>query len=154
MRINAREESTFLHILVVEDSDADVTLLNEAFEAIDDDVKLSFAHDGKAAMSFLNREDEYADVALPDIVLLDLGLPEMSGREVLETLKADSELRRVPVIVLTDTDDEQVVTDVYDKHANAYVNKFDEFESLVEFATYVSGFWGDAVTLPPHATGR
>lgn len=154
MRDDPGENSEPLQILVVEDSDADAILLREAFEMIDESVGLTFVPDGETAMDILNREEEYADVPLPDIVILDLGLPGMAGEEVLERVKTSQHLRRIPVIVLTDATQDRVVSKVYQKHANAFVSKCDDLDALVEMADNVTGFWGRVVTLPSKSYAR
>lgn len=133
---------------MVEDSYADATLVEEAFASIDAPVELSQVTDGRAAVELLTGRAEDGG-GLPDLVFLDLGLGEMSGQEVLREIKSTPGTRRIPVIVLTDSDDERNVAETYDHHANAYVTKPHGLDALVEMAHSVAGFWGRVATLPP-----
>lgn len=154
MKASQRKDSELLQVLVVEDNDADVTLLREAFEMVDADVDLSIAADGETAIDILTGNAERDDVSLPDLIILDLGLPGMSGQEVLVSVKTDPRLQRIPVLVLTDTDAPRTVNSVYEKHANAYVNKGEELDHLIDFAESVDQFWGRVATLPASAGER
>jgi chemotaxis family two-component system response regulator Rcp1 len=137
-----------VEILLVEDNPGDVRLTQEAFSEGRLRNNLSVVEDGVEAMAFLHREDKYAMAPRPDIILLDLNLPKKDGREVLAELKQDPHLRRIPVVVLTTSRDEQDVLRVYDLHANCYVTKpvvLDEFIAVVKD---IEDFWLMLVELP------
>jgi two-component system, chemotaxis family, response regulator Rcp1 len=105
--------------------------------------------DGVEAMQFLRREGEYGDAPAPDLILLDLNLPRMSGREVLEQVKEDPGLRRIPVVVLTTSEAEEDVVRSYELHANAYVRKPVDFDQFTEVVRLIEDFWFTVVKLPP-----
>lgn len=137
-----------VEILLVEDNPGDVRLTQEAFSEGRLRNNLSVVEDGVEAMAFLRQEDKYAMAPRPDIILLDLNLPKKDGREVLAELKRDPHLKRIPVIVLTTSRDEQDVLRVYDLHANCYVTKpvvLDEFIAVVKD---IEDFWLMLVELP------
>jgi CheY-like chemotaxis protein len=110
-----------IQILLVEDNPDDVLLTAEVLRETEIPSDLHLAMDGEEAMDFLHRRDPYADVPVPDLVLLDLNLPKKDGRQVLVELKADPKLRRIPVIVLTTSAADRDVLHAYDTHVNAYV---------------------------------
>ena len=121
-------------ILLVEDNRGDVLLASRAFRDGHIENHLNVATTGEEALSILRREGEYADRRLPDIILLDLSLPKMSGRDLLETIKADERLRQIPVVVLSSSNAEQDIARSYDLHASAYVVKpidLDKFRDVV-----------------------
>ena len=139
-----------VEILLVEDNPADGRLAREALR----DAKLSnILHqvvDGQEAMRFLNREGEYPEAPRPDIILLDLNLPGMSGREVLVKIKADGRLKDIPVVVLTSSASEQDIVASYTHHANCFVTKPVDFHKFTEVVKQVGDFWFTVVKLPPH----
>jgi CheY-like chemotaxis protein len=104
---------------------------------------------GADAMTFLRKEGDFADAPTPDLVLLDLNLPRVDGREVLAAIKADEELRRIPVVVLTTSEAEEDVLRSYNLHANAYVTKPVDFEQFVGVVRQVDDFFLTVVRLPP-----
>src|SRR5690606_33467471 len=112
-----------IEILLVEDDEGDVLLTTEALEASKVTNNMHVARNGEEALKFLRREQGYHDVPRPDIVLLDLNLPRIDGREVLAQIKSDPELRRIPIVVLTTSEAEEDILRSYDLHANAYVTK-------------------------------
>lgn len=142
-------EPRALCILLVEDSPADIRLTEEALRDSPIVDTLHVARDGEEAMDFLRRRGSHSDAPRPDLVLLDLNLPRKDGREVLEELKSDSELRRIPIVVLTTSATEADILRSYDLHVNSYVTKpvgLDEFANVVHS---IQGFWGGVVQLPP-----
>jgi CheY-like chemotaxis protein len=143
------EPSTPIDILLVEDNPADVRLTEVALEEIGLVNTLHVVEDGQDAITFLNREAEYEDAVRPDLVLLDLDLPRVHGTEVLEELKSDGELRRLPVIVLTSSTAEEDIKASYDRHANAYVEKPVDMDDFVTVAREIEEFWLSTVKLPP-----
>jgi len=142
-----------IEVLLVEDSPGDVRLTLEAFRVINDKVRLHVAVDGVDAMAFLRREGAYADAPRPDIILLDLNLPRMDGREVLAQLKADPRLKLIPTVILTTSEAQADIVNSYHLHANCYLNKpmqLDAFETLVRG---INNFWLTTVRLPQPISG-
>jgi CheY-like chemotaxis protein len=120
-----------IEILLVEDDPGDVTLTREAFADYKVHNALHVVSDGVEALEFLRREGSHADAPRPDLILLDLNLPRVDGREVLSAVKADPELATIPVVVLTTSDAEEDVVRSYQLHANAYVTKPVDFEQFI-----------------------
>src|SRR5689334_17976974 len=112
-----------IEVLLVEDDPGDVLMTREAFEDYKVANQLHVVQDGADAMAFLLREGDFADAPRPDLILLDLNLPRMDGREVLQAVKSDAELSSIPVVVLTTSEAEEDVLRSYSLHANAYVTK-------------------------------
>ncbi len=136
-------------ILLVEDNRADVRLTQEALLDAKVTNHLHVVGDGELAMAFLRRQPPYQDAPRPDVVLLDLNLPKMSGPEVLDAVKSDPELRRIPIIILTTSSNEQDIVSSYDHHANSYVTKPVEFNDFAAAVQSIEGFWLTFVTLSP-----
>jgi chemotaxis family two-component system response regulator Rcp1 len=136
-------------ILLVEDNPADVVLTRENLELSKILHELHVASDGVEAMAFLRREPPHQEAPTPDLILLDLNLPRMDGREVLEQLKIDPLLLRIPVVVLTSSDAEQDVVRSYDLHANAYVTKPVDLEGFGKIVRGIESFWFAVVHYPP-----
>ncbi|MGD0426088.1 MAG: response regulator [Candidatus Acidiferrales bacterium] len=137
-----------LEILLVEDSPGDVRLTREAFQTSKLPLQLHVAVDGMDAMAFLTNDGAYATAPRPDLILLDLNLPRMDGREVLARVKSDHNLKTIPVVVLTTSDDEADILKTYQLHANCYLKKpvqLAAFESMVES---INDFWLTRVKLP------
>jgi two-component system response regulator len=143
------QASSGIEILLVEDNPADARLTREALRESKISNRLHAVGDGEQALRFLRREGEHADAPRPDLVLLDLNLPRMSGREVLEQVKEDPDLRRIPVVVLTTSEAEEDIVRSYDLHANAYVRKPVDFDQFTEVVRLIEDFWFTVVKLPP-----
>ena len=139
-----------IEVLLVEDDPGDILLIKEAFELDKVRHRLNVVNDGEQAMAFLRRESAYADAPSPDLILLDLNLPRMSGREVLAEVKADAALRTIPVVVLTTSEAEEDVLHSYRLHANAYVAKPVEFEQFIRVVRQIDDFFLTVVKLPAH----
>ena len=137
-----------VEILLVEDNPGDVRLTQEALKEGKVRNNLSVAGDGVEAMAFLHREGAYATAPRPDIVLLDLNLPKKDGRQVLAEVKADPDLRRIPVVVLTTSKAEEDILKTYDLHANCFITKPVEFEQFIKVVQSIEGFWLTIVQLP------
>lgn len=137
-----------IEILLVEDDPGDVLMTEEALAESKVANNLHVVADGEAAVAFLRREEPYADAPRPGLVLLDLNLPRMDGREVLAVIKEDADLRRIPVVVLTTSESEEDVLRSYDLHANAYVTKPVEFEQFVAVVRQIDDFYISIVRLP------
>jgi len=137
----ARRQSRPVEVLLVEDNPGDVRLTQEALKDGRVLVNLSVAADGVEAMEFLRRRGSHAGKARPDLILLDLNLPRKNGREVLEEIKADDDLRRIPVIVMTTSKAEQDIYKAYNLNANCYVTKpvdLDEFLNVVRSIAFLA----------------
>ena len=139
-----------IEILLVEDDPGDVLMTREAFE--DNKVRnnLHVVNNGVDALAFLAREGEFASAPVPDLILLDLNLPRMSGREVLAAIKEDDALRHIPVVVLTTSEAEEDVIASYSLHANAYVTKPVDFERFLSVVRSIDQFFVSVVRLPRH----
>ncbi|HUD38133.1 MAG TPA: response regulator [Streptosporangiaceae bacterium] len=137
-----------INVLLVEDDPGDVLITREAFAENKVKNQLSVVNDGVNALQFLRREASYADAPRPDLILLDLNLPRMDGHEVLAKIKSDSDLQRIPVVVLTTSDAEEDVLRSYDLHANAYVTKPVDFERFLGVVRQIDDFFVTVVKLP------
>ncbi|MDX1611893.1 MAG: response regulator [Candidatus Thermoplasmatota archaeon] len=142
-------EGKRIEILLVEDNPGDVRLTQEALKEGKVPSRLSVVGDGEAALSYLRNEDPYQGATRPDIILLDLNLPRKDGREVLEEIKVDDELRRIPVVILTTSEAEQDILRTYDLHANCYITKPVDLDQFIEVVKYIEKFWLTTVRLPP-----
>jgi chemotaxis family two-component system response regulator Rcp1 len=137
-----------IEILLVEDNPGDVRLTTEALKDGKVSNRLHVAKDGVEALAFLRQEDPHADAPRPDLILLDLNLPKKDGREVLEEIKADEHLRRIPVVVLTTSSSEQDILRTYDLHANCYITKPVDLEQFIKVVKGIEDFWLTVVKLP------
>ena len=137
-----------IEILLVEDDPGDVMMTREAFQDYKLHNELHVVSDGAEAMAFLRQEGEYAGRPRPDLVLLDLNLPRMDGRQVLEAIKSDPELASIPVVVLTTSENEDDVLRSYSLHANAYVTKPVDFQRFIEVVRQIDDFFVTVVRLP------
>jgi chemotaxis family two-component system response regulator Rcp1 len=137
-----------IEVLLVEDSPGDVRLTRETFRDVNTSIHLHVATDGIEAMAFLRREGAHVNAPRPSIILLDLNLPKMDGREVLAHIKEDASLKMIPIIILTTSDAEADIAKSYELQANCYLSKpvqLDAFESLVRS---INDFWMTKVKLP------
>ncbi|MEV0350854.1 response regulator [Nonomuraea sp. NPDC050680] len=137
-----------IEVLLVEDDQGDVLLTKEAFDFNKVRNRLHVVNDGEQAMAFLRREDGYHDAPTPDLILLDLNLPRMGGLEVLTEVKADAELRTIPVVILTTSEAEEDILHSYRLHANAYVSKPVDFEQFIRVVRQIDDFFVTVVKLP------
>src|SRR3990172_5707891 len=138
-----------IEILMVEDNPADIRLTQEAFKDAKVLNEMHVVEDGEEAIAFLRREGEYAGAPRPDLILLDLNLPKKDGREVLEEIKSDPDLKRIPVVVLTTSEDQRDVLKAYDMHVNAYYPKPVNLDQFMKIVEAVENFWLSVVKLPP-----
>ncbi|MEE6274044.1 response regulator [Georgenia wangjunii] len=137
-----------IEVLLVEDDPGDVLMTQEAFADYKVANRLTVVSDGESAMAYLRKEGEHAGAPTPDLILLDLNLPRMDGREVLAELKEDPALRRVPVVVLTTSEAEEDILRSYDLHANAYVTKPVDFDRFIDVVRKIDDFFVSVVRLP------
>jgi CheY-like chemotaxis protein len=137
-----------IEILLVEDNPADVRLTREALKDAKVLNSLYVVRDGEEAMDYLRREGKYADTFRPDLVILDLNLPRKDGREVLAEIKADENLKRIPVVILTTSKSEEDVLKTYNLHANCFVTKPLDLERFIGVIKAIEDFWLTVVRLP------
>ena len=135
-------------IFLVEDNKADIRLIQEALKESLLTHEVVTVRNGVDAMAFLRQEGEYADAPRPDLILLDLNLPRKDGREVLEEIKTDPELKRIPVVVLTTSHNEDDIHHSYDLHVNCYITKSRNLSQLFTIVRGIEEFWLKTVTLP------
>jgi CheY-like chemotaxis protein len=136
-------------ILLVEDNPGDVRLAKEALRDSKVHNNIFVVEDGVEAMDFLRRKGKYKGMPRPDLILLDLNLPRKTGREVLAEVKTDESLKRIPVVVLTVSRDEEDILKAYNLHANCYVTKPIDFEQFIKITKTIEDFWLTIVKLPP-----
>ena len=138
-----------IEILLVEDNPGDVRLTQEAVREAKIRNRLNVVNDGEQAIAYVRRQGAFADRPRPDLILLDLNLPRKDGREVLQELKSDPDLHRIPVVVLTSSAAEQDILRTYDLYANAYVTKPVDLEQFMNVVASIQDFWLNIVKLPP-----
>jgi two-component system, chemotaxis family, response regulator Rcp1 len=137
-----------IHILLVEDNPGDVRLTREALRGARVANDLQVVGDGEEAIEYLRRRGRYVDAPRPDIILLDLNLPRLDGREVLIDIKSDPDLAKIPIIVLTSSSAERDIQSAYELHANCYISKPVDFTEFIEAVRSLEGFWLRIVRLP------
>jgi CheY-like chemotaxis protein len=137
-----------IEVLLVEDNPGDVRLTREALRDGKVHNHLSVVPDGVEALAFLRRQGKYADAPRPDLILLDLNLPKKDGREVLQDIKADPALQRIPVVVLTSSEAERDIAQAYALHANCYITKPVDLDQFITVVRSIEDFWFTIVKLP------
>jgi len=142
------KESRPIEILLVEDNPGDVSLCEEALQESKMANTLHVAQDGEEALSFLRRVGDYRDAPRPDLILLDLNLPKIDGREVLEQIKGDAKYSDIPVVVLSSSAADADIENSYKMHANCYVVKPLDFQQFVNIVRNIQEFWFQIVRLP------
>jgi two-component system, chemotaxis family, response regulator Rcp1 len=147
--VSTSQSSRLVEILLVEDNPGDVRLTQEALKDAKVRNRLHAVSDGVEAVAFLRREGRFKDVARPDLILLDLNLPRMDGREVLAIIKEDPDLRRIPVVIITSSAAEQDIARAYNLHANCYVTKPLDVDQFMHVVKTIEEFWLAIVRLPP-----
>jgi len=143
-----------IEILLVEDNPADARLTLEALKDSRVSNKLHHVKDGVDALSFLHRQPPYQGAPLPDMIFLDLNLPRKDGRELLEDIKKDPALRRIPVVILTTSEAEQDILKSYDLHANCYLTKPVDLDKFMSIVKTIEEFWLNIVKLPSLAIDK
>jgi chemotaxis family two-component system response regulator Rcp1 len=151
--MNAHDPAMPLQVLLIEDSPGDIRLTREAFRGANRRIELHVASDGVEGMAFLRREDPYRDAPRPDLILLDLNLPRMDGREVLAQIKGDNALMTIPTIILTTSDAEVDIANSYELHANCYLSKPVQLEAFELLVKSVNDFWLTKAKLPHQRHG-
>jgi len=146
--MSSREIGIPVEILLVEDNAGDARLAREALKDSKMINNLSHVTDGEEAMAFLRREGKYADAPRPGLILLDLNLPKKDGREVLAEIKADKDLKRIPVVVLTISSAEEDIIKTYNLHANCFITKPIDFDQFMKVVRSIEDFWLSIVKLP------
>lgn len=144
-------QGIMINVLLVEDSPGDVRLTQEAFR--DANVHIHVAADGVEAMSFLRREGVHSVACRPDLILLDLNLPRMDGREVLTLIKADDDLKTIPTVILTTSEAEADIVKSYQLQANCYLSKPVQLEAFDSLVKSINDFWLTKVKLPKSQQG-
>lgn len=138
-----------IEILLVEDNPGDVRLAKEALNENKVKNNLHVVEDGVSAMEFLHRQGKYQNATRPDLILLDLNLPKKDGREVLAEIKADPDLKRIPVVMLTISKAEEDIIRAYDLHVNCYITKPINLDQFIKVVQSIEDFWLTIVKLPP-----
>jgi len=146
--MNAQPTPEPIHILMVEDDPADVRLTREALKNKKVLTTMDTVPDGVEAMAYLRKEDPFADKQRPDLILLDLNMPRMDGREVLTELQKDPKLRKIPVIVLTTSEGEEDILAAYEMNANCYITKPVDWKQFIGVVELIEDFWLTVVRLP------
>lgn len=141
-------ESRTVEILLIEDNPGDVVLTQEAFKQSSIRCNINVANDGEKALDYLFQRNGYENEGTPDLVLLDLNLPRIDGREVLETIKSHDATKAIPVVVLTSSDAENDIIETYGLHANSYVVKPLSMADFVKVIRTIEQFWFNTVSMP------
>jgi len=129
------------HVLLVEDNEGDILLTKEAFEESKVKTNISVARNGQEALDFLYKKGDYANVQRPDIILLDINIPIFNGHEVLERIKKDSDLKMIPVIMLTTSSNQKDIDKAYKNHSNSYVKKPLNLDDFIKAILRIDEFW-------------
>ncbi len=148
--MSAKKKFEAIDILLVEDNPGDVDLAREALADSKINNTLHVVSDGEEAMDFIRRRGKYANVPRPDLILLDLNLPKKDGRQVLSEIKGDEDLKRIPVVILTISQDEEDILKSYNLHANCYITKPIDLGQFIKVVKSIEDFWLTIVKLPPN----
>lgn len=137
-----------MHILLVEDNEGDILLTCEALGEVNSIRKISITKDGREALQFLTKTGAFADAETPDLILLDINLPKIDGKEVLQRIKQDNTLRTIPVIILTTSSSDKDIFDTYNNHANCFITKPVDYNNFMEVIKNLESFWIKTAQLP------
>jgi chemotaxis family two-component system response regulator Rcp1 len=148
---DAREEGMPIQVLLVEDSPGDARLTQEAFRSAGETMRLHIVADGVEAMAFLRHQGIHADAPRPDLILLDLNLPKMDGRQVLAQVKDDDSLKLIPTVILTTSSSDEDILKSYALQANCYLSKPVQLDAFDELVRSINDFWLTKVKLPQHS---
>ena len=135
-------------VLLIEDNPGDVCLTQEAFRENGDKVGLEVVMDGVEAVAFLQKEGKYVDKQTPDLILMDLNLPKWDGKKILQKIKTDKDLQRIPIVVLTTSNTPVDVLKSYDLHDNCFIKKPVDFEDFLNIIKRIQEFWLETIILP------
>jgi two-component system response regulator len=152
--MDSRKFVELINVLLVEDNPGDVDLARMSLENSKLKVVLHVVADGEAAMAFLRKTGGFADAVRPDLVLLDLNLPRKDGREVLAEIKADEDLKRIPVVILTTSKADEDILNAYDLHANCYITKPIDLNQFIQVVKAIKEFWFTIVKLPTNGVRK
>ena len=147
------EDGMPIEVLLVEDSPGDVRLTQEAFREANKSIRMHVAFDGVEAMAFLRQQGVHANAPRPDLILLDLNLPKLDGREVLALIKEDESLKSIPTVILTTSDAESDVQMSYDLQANCFLSKPVQLEAFETLVKSINDFWLTKAKLPQQGPG-
>ena len=148
--INEKAEKSCINILLVEDNEGDAELIKTALSEMSIKNNISVVEDGESAIRFLFKKDKYLDALFPDLILLDLNLPNKSGLEVLTEIKNDKDLKQIPIIILTSSNYDKDVKKAYDSHVSAYIVKPDSLEKLIDLTKKIEEIClNKNIKLPP-----
>lgn len=137
-----------VHILLVEDNEGDIILTEEAFKDMKLENKISIVRDGEEALRFLKKEGEHAAVTTPQLILMDINLPGLDGKELLDIIKKDEELKEIPVVMLTCSAADEDISECYDKHVNWYITKPIDFDKYTKVMHEIEAFYVSFVPYP------
>ncbi len=137
-----------VEILLIEDNAGDIRLTEEALKESNIKSNLNAVMDGADAIAYLNKQDNYVNALIPDLILLDLNIPKKNGKEVLELIKSNEALKKIPVVVLTTSNSESDIYKTYDLHANCYITKPADFNYFIDVIQSIADFWLNVVSLP------
>ena len=137
------------HVFVIEDNPADIRLIREALGEMEVEVKTTIVQDGEEALAQLNDYKSERSKKLPDLIILDLNIPKVNGFEVLKAVKIDQELKAIPVIVLSSSNDKHDIQQCYNLHANSYITKPVDLDPFIKVVRSIEDFWLKVTTLPP-----
>ncbi len=146
--MRANEKGKPVEILLVEDNPGDIRLATEALKTAKLDTNINVTMDGEDAMAYLHKEGKYVNAVEPDLILLDLNLPKLDGREVLGQIKNDPELKRIPVLVLTISQNDNDIRGCYTDHANCYITKPIDYNHFIQVVKSIEHFWLVIAQLP------
>lgn len=141
-----------VHILLVEDNEGDIILTTEAFKDMQLDNEISVVKDGEEALRFLRKQGEYAGATTPQLILMDINLPGMDGKQLLEVIKGDDDLRDIPVVMLTCSDADADISECYDKQVNWYITKPIDYDKYTKVMHEIEAFYVSFV--PYRKTGK
>lgn len=144
------ERTRPVEILLVEDEEADIDIILHSLKATKFLNNLNYVMDGEEALDYLQQRGKYSTATRPDLILLDLNLPRKSGREVLEEVKLDAALKRIPIVIMTSSNSEADIIQSYDAHANCYIRKPVNIVEIEKVVKSIESFWFAIVTTPPH----
>jgi CheY-like chemotaxis protein len=130
-----------VNILLVEDNEGDIILTTEAFKDMQLENRISVVNDGEEALRFLRREGKYAAVSLPQLILMDIHLPGINGKDLLEIIKHDEELRDIPVVMLTSSDKDADISECYEKQVNWYITKPIDYDKYTKVMHEIEAFY-------------